>query len=264
MTRRADPTAPLVFVAAALILAVTGCGKQQDAPGAAPQAAKVGAATPAATSPAASLEAAPAPGAAATKPAPGAPAAAAPAPAAVAALAALGRPAPDFTLEDLAGKQHTLSSFAGKTVVLEWYNPDCPFVVKAHREGPLREMAQQAIATGVVWLAINSGAPGTQGHGVERNTKSVQEYGLVHPVLLDEDGATGKRYGATATPHMFVVDAQGTLVYQGGLDNAPLGEVSGGGEYKNYVALALADLAAGRAVAIRDSPPWGCSVKYGM
>ncbi len=192
-----------------------------------------------------------------------APVAAAPttAPAAAPATAKVGAPAPDFTLKDLDGKPVTLSALRGKTVVLEWYNPDCPFVVKQHQEGPLKDMAARLAAEGVVWLAVNSGAPGKQGHGVERNRASVKEYGLGHPVLLDEDGAVGKLYVARNTPHMFIIDPSGVLVYAGAIDNAPLGKVPEGG-LVNHVADALADLAAKRPVRVPETRAYGCSVKY--
>lgn len=139
--------------------------------------------------------------------------------------AKIGEPAPAFTLTDLDGKQVTLAEFAGKTLVLEWFNPDCPFVKYAHGEGgPLRTMAKQRGDT-VVWLAINSGAPGKQGAGVERNREAKTEYGIEHAILLDESGEVGRAYGATNTPHMFVIDPAGKLAYAGALDNAPMGEV---------------------------------------
>ncbi|MCB9785343.1 MAG: redoxin family protein [Deltaproteobacteria bacterium] len=173
-----------------------------------------------------------------------------------------GAEAPDFTLSDLDGKPVTLSGLRGKTVVLEWYNPDCPFVRYAHTEGSLSGLAARHMADGVVWLAINSGAPGKQGHGKERNAASLTEYGLTHPVLLDEDGKVGRLYGATRTPQFWIVDAKGKVAYAGALDNAPLGQVSGDGELVDYVSAALADLAAGREVAMPVTKPYGCSVKY--
>lgn len=178
-----------------------------------------------------------------------------------AATAVVGQPAPDFTLTDLDGKAHTLSQYRGKTVVLEWFNPGCPFVVHAHGEGPLTDMAAKETAQGVVWLAINSGAPGKQGHGVEANREAVAKWGMKHPVLLDEDGAVGHAYGAEKTPHMFVVSEAGTLVYRGGLDNAPIG-VPNDGERVDYVGAALADLRAGRPVAVAETAAYGCAVKF--
>ena len=127
----------------------------------------------------------------------------------VAAEAVVGQAAPDFTLTDVSGVSHTLSAYKGKTVVLEWFNPDCPFVKYAHGQGgPLVGLSKTWIDQGVVWLAINSGAEGKQGAGKERNTAAVAEYGMVNPVLIDADGAVGRRYAAKTTPHMFIVDAQ--------------------------------------------------------
>jgi peroxiredoxin len=143
------------------------------------------------------------------------------------ATAKLGEPAPAFSLTDLDGKTVSLADFAGKTVVLEWFNPGCPFVKYAHGEGPLAGMAGEQTKAGVVWLAINSSAPGKQGHDREENRKAATEWKMEHPILLDEDGKVGHAYGATTTPHMFVIDGTGKLVYAGGLDNAPLGRVDG-------------------------------------
>ncbi|MFV8754534.1 redoxin family protein [Nannocystaceae bacterium ST9] len=143
------------------------------------------------------------------------------------AAAKLGEPAPAFSLPDVEGKTINLADYAGKTVVLEWFNPDCPFVKYAHGEdGPLRTTAKDRGDT-VVWLAINSGAPGKQGAGAERNREAKQDYAIEHPILLDEDGAVGRSYGATNTPHLFVIDPAGKLVYAGALDNAPMGKVKG-------------------------------------
>jgi len=177
------------------------------------------------------------------------------------AAALVGKAAPDFTLPDLAGAPVTLASFKGKTVVLEWFNPGCPFVVYAHGDGPLKAQPAKATGDGVVWLAINSGAPGKQGAGVERNKAALTEYNLAHPVLLDESGAVGKLYKATNTPGMYVVDAKGTLVYAGAIDNAPKGTPPEEG-LRNYVADALADVAAGKPVRLAETKQYGCSVKY--
>ena len=175
--------------------------------------------------------------------------------------AQLGAPAPDFTLVATDGTEHTLSSYAGRTVVLEWFNPGCPFVKHAHEKGGVLEgLARRHADHGVVWLAINSNAPGTQGHGAALNRDAARQWGLDHPVLLDENGATGRAYGATNTPQMFVIDPKGVLVYQGAIDNRPLGK--GEGVHTNFVEKALADLGAGRPVATAETKPYGCSVKY--
>jgi peroxiredoxin len=194
-----------------------------------------------------------APSAAAAAPAP---AASAPAPA-----AAAGPVAPDFTLPDTDGNTVTLSSLRGKIVVLEWFNPGCPFVRYAHSDGPLRDLAARHMATGVVWLAINSGARGKQGNGLDMNREWRKKWQMEYPVLLDESGDTGRAYGASNTPHMFVIDARGTLVYKGALDNAPLGKVPSEG-HRIYLNEALAAVAAGRPVEVAETKPYGCSVKY--
>jgi hypothetical protein len=195
-------------------------------------------------------------------------AAAAPAPA---VAAALGKPAPDFTLTDTEGQRHQLSQLRGKTVVLEWFNPDCPFVKHAHGKGPLVDMAKKYQGPTLVWLSINSGAQGHQGHGKQRNADARVEYAMQNPVLLDADGVVGHTYGALKTPHLFVIDANGVLVYRGGLDNAPIGVPDAErprppgvkeGELVPYLANALADLQAGKGVGMADTPPYGCSVKY--
>ena len=181
------------------------------------------------------------------------------------ALAALegpevGAPAPDFTLTDTEGKTTQLSGLKGKVVVLEWFNPDCPFVVHAHgKKGALTEQVPRVLADGVVWLAINSGAPGKQGASPKRNVSAKGQYGMNYPVLLDPTGEVGRLYGAMTTPHMFVIDAEGTLVYAGGLDAAPMGR----GNSTNFVDAALADLKAGEKPSRARSKPYGCSVKYG-
>ena len=182
-----------------------------------------------------------------------------------AAPATVGKPAPDFTLKDLDGKDVKLSSFKGKTVVLEWFNPGCPYVKKSHSVGSLVSTAAKHTKSGIVWLAINSGAPGKQGADPKQNADAVKTWSLAHPVLLDPTGATGKAYGATNTPHMFVIDTKGTLVYAGAIDNSPDGEGKSaeGGKLVNYVDAALADIAAKRAVKVSSTKAYGCGVKYG-
>ncbi len=180
---------------------------------------------------------------------------------ATATPATLGAPAPDFTLPSVDGGEVRLSDYAGKTVVLEWFNPGCPFVQDVHGSGKMGAISAEWISDDVVWLAINSGAPGKQGTGLEANREARAEWGMSYPVLLDESGAVGQQYGAKTTPHMFVVDASGDLAYAGAFSNAPMGRVDGDVEI-NHVGAALADLAAGRAVGVGSAKPWGCSVKY--
>jgi len=177
------------------------------------------------------------------------------------AKAELGKPAPDFELKDVDGKAVKLSDYKGKTVVLEWFNPECPYVVYAHTKGPLKGLDAKTATDGVVWLAINSSAAGKEGSGAEKNKKMRKEWNMAATLLIDEEGVVGRMYGAKNTPHMYIVDSKGNLAYRGGLDNAPLGEVQGK-ERIDYVSAALTDLAQGHAVGTSESPSYGCSVKY--
>jgi len=176
-----------------------------------------------------------------------------------------GAAAPDFKLKDTEGKTVSLGDFKGKVVVLEWFNPECPFVRASHTKGSLVGLAKKHTAAGVVWLGINSAAPGKQGYGPEKNKASAKSFGLEHPILLDEAGTVGHAYGATNTPHLFVINKDGKVVYAGGIDNSPDGEKGEpeGGKLVNYVDQALADLAAGKPVQVPTSKAYGCSVKYG-
>jgi peroxiredoxin len=178
-------------------------------------------------------------------------------------VAPIGSKAPDFTLADTDGKSVSLASLRGKIVVLEWFNPDCPFVKNAHGEsGVLRTMGNTWAGKGVAWLAINSSAEGKQGHGLERNTAARTEYAMSYPVLLDPAGKVGRAYGAKTTPHVFVINAEGVLVYKGGVDNAPMGEVQDGSARIAYLQDALEALAAGKPITNAETRSYGCSVKY--
>jgi peroxiredoxin len=187
------------------------------------------------------------------------------APATAARPAALGSLAPDFTLPDLEGKAVSLSAFRGKTVVLEWFNPDCPFVRASHGKGSLKDAAERHQKAGVVWLAINSAAPGKQGSGREANVQGRDRFGLKHPILLDQSGSIGKLYGAERTPHLYVIDPKGTLVYRGAIDNSPDGEGESptSGALVRHVDVALAELAQGKPISVPETTAYGCSVKYG-
>ena len=180
------------------------------------------------------------------------------------AHAEVGRPAPDFTLVDLAGKSVSLHDYAGKRVVLEWFNPQCPFINLAHTKGSLKGMATRREAEGVVWLAVNSGGEGKQGYGVAANVAGKAKFGLDHPILLDPTGAVGHAYGATNTPNMFVIDEAGTLRYRGAIDNSPDGEGESptGGKLVNYVDAALDAIAAKREVEVKETKAYGCGVKF--
>jgi peroxiredoxin len=203
---------------------------------------------------------------ASTTQSPIAPAAATPAttPIAANAHAEIGKPAPDFTLTGIDGKTYKLSDYKGKTVVLEWFNPGCPFVNASHLKGSLKGMATRETAKGAVWLAINSAGQGKQGAGVDANVAAKAKFDLDHPILLDETGDVGHAYGATNTPNMFVIDSNGVLAYRGAIDNEPDGEADPtSGKIVNYVQTALDDLKAKRAVASAETKAYGCSVKYG-
>jgi len=187
-----------------------------------------------------------------------------PEPAAASTRADVGKPAPDFTLQDLDGKTVKLSDFRGKTVVLEWFNPECPFVRMSHTKGSLTGLAAKRAAQGIVWLAIDSSAAGRQGSdpGVIRD--GAKRYGMTHPILLDPEGTVGHRYGATNTPHMFVIGPDGLLAYRGAIDNSPDGEGESptGGKLINYVDVALDAVAAKRLPETKETSAYGCSVKY--
>lgn len=186
------------------------------------------------------------------------------APAKAANVAKVGEPAPDFALPDLDGTTVRLSDFQGKTVVLEWFNPGCPYVGLSHTKGSLRGAADEARKQGVVWIAINSGAPGQQGTGVETNREAKARFGMNYPLLLDESGDVGRLYGAKRTPHMFVIDEKGMLVYAGAIDNSPDGEgqTPTGGKLVRHVTEALESLAAGREISVKETESYGCTVKY--
>lgn len=181
----------------------------------------------------------------------------------LAAAADIGAPAPDFTLTATDGTSVHLADLKGKVVVLEWFNPDCPYVKNVHDAGgALTTLPATWTSKGVVWLGINSSAAGKQGNGKERNVKARSDWNLTYPVLLDESGAVGKAYGAKTTPHIFVIDPVGNLQYAGALDNAPLGKVDGGGPVVSHTDLAIGAVVGGKAVPTASTAAYGCSVKY--
>jgi len=177
----------------------------------------------------------------------------------------IGKSAPDFALKDLSGNEVKLASLKGKVVVLEWFNPGCPFVQRSHSVGSLVDTAKRRTKDGITWLAINSGASGKQGADAAQNAEAAKKWSMSHPILRDESGSVGKAYGATNTPNMFVIDKTGKVVYAGAIDNSPDGEGKSprGGKLVNYVDAALDDVAAGRPVQTSVTKPYGCSVKYG-
>lgn len=180
-----------------------------------------------------------------------------------AAQATVGHAAPDFTLTDTEGKEHRMSRYLaeGKTVVLEWFNPDCPFVRRHHEQDrTMARVLKEHSGEAIVWLAVNSAAPGKQGAGRERNAKARKDYSMDYPVLLDQSGQVGRAYAAKTTPHMFVIRKDGVLIYAGGIDNDPRGTNE---ERINYVSEALSSCAAGKEPPHTKTDSYGCSVKYG-
>jgi peroxiredoxin len=180
------------------------------------------------------------------------------------AAAKINEPAPEFTLTDSNGNAHSLSDFRGKTVVLEWTNAECPFVVKHYKPGNMQRQQAEATANGVIWLTINSGAPGKQGHvdGAGANAVIERTGGKQTAYLIDADGKVGRLYGARTTPHMFVIDGEGVLRYMGAIDSNPSADPADIPNATQYVEVALAELAAGKPVSTPVTQPYGCSVKY--
>jgi peroxiredoxin len=168
----------------------------------------------------------------------------------------VGSKAPDFALEDTTGKRVSLASFAGRVVVLEWVNPECPFVRRHYAAQTMVRLYQKFKDRDVVWLSINSS------HHLARkdNEAWATKNQLPYPVLDDHTGDVGRLYGAHTTPHMFIVDKGGQLVYRGAIDDDPPGRKETG--VVNYLERALTQLLEGRPIEIPDSKPYGCSVKY--
>jgi len=181
------------------------------------------------------------------------------------AKAVVGQPAPDFSLPDSQGHTQSLSAYKGKTVVLEWNNPECPFVRKHYGAGNMQKLQSAATAAGVVWLTVNSAAAGKQGHldAAGANAYVAQVGGRQSAYLFDADGKVGHLYGAKTTPHMYVIDAQGVLRYAGGIDSIASTDEADIAKATPYVSDALAAIATGKPVATPTSEPYGCSVKYG-
>ncbi|MDP1580112.1 MAG: redoxin domain-containing protein [Candidatus Didemnitutus sp.] len=183
----------------------------------------------------------------------------------VTASPVVGQPAPDFTLTDINGVTHTLSSFQGRTVVLEWVNPECPFVVKHYdKSGNIPATQKAARDQGVVWLLINSGHPGAQGDFDKAKVDAwmVRTGASADAYFRDQDGKIGKLYDARTTPHMYIIDATGTLVYAGGIDDIRSSNPADIAKATNYVTVGLAEMSAGKAISTNTSRPYGCSVKY--
>jgi peroxiredoxin len=182
------------------------------------------------------------------------------------ALAApeVGKAAPEFSAVGSDGKTYDLKSLAGKYVVLEWLNHGCPYVKKHYEGGNMQSLQKEYTAKGVVWLSVISSAPGKQGHASAGEANAaVKEHGA-HPtaVLLDESGMVGRLYDAKTTPHMFVIDPSGVLVYAGAIDDQPSFDAESLTGAKSYVRAALDEAMAGKPVTVASTKAYGCSVKY--
>ncbi|HVZ94396.1 MAG TPA: redoxin domain-containing protein [Phycisphaerales bacterium] len=173
----------------------------------------------------------------------------------------IGDKAPDFTLKDTNGKEVKLSSYTGKIVVLEWFNDDCPVVKQAHEDkSTMVNIASEFAPKGVVWIAIDSTNTKHANYGVNKDT--VKSWGMDYPVLQDPDGKVGHAYGATNTPHMFIIGKDGKLAYKGAIDNDQRHEKPAA-ERVNYVKQALNQLTNGETVTEPETRAYGCTVKYG-
>lgn len=181
----------------------------------------------------------------------------------LAAAPQVGQPAPAFTVTDSAGQVHSLQDFAGKNVVLEWTNHDCPFVVK-HYQGNMQQLQQEMTAQDVVWLSVISSKPGSQGHIDQAKSDELTASRGAAPtaVLFDEDGVMGKAYDARTTPHMYVIDKNGVLQYMGGIDSIPSAKVEDIATATPYFANAGKAVLAGQTPDPAVTRPYGCSVKY--
>lgn len=175
----------------------------------------------------------------------------------------VGAPAPDFSVVDSKGVSHQLSDFAGKNVVLEWTNHDCPFV-KKHYDGNMQALQAEMKAQDVVWLSVISSAPGKQGHvsGAKADELTASRSALPTAVVFDETGTVGKAYDAKTTPHMYVIDKAGVLQYMGGIDSIPSAKVADIAKATPYFANAAKAVLNGKTPDPAITKPYGCSVKY--
>jgi peroxiredoxin len=175
-----------------------------------------------------------------------------------------GKPAPAFTLTDTQGKSHSLADFKGKFVVLEWYNPDCPFVKKHYESGNMQKLQKEYTGKNVVWLSISSSAKGKQGNysPEEFNKLAAEKKTAPTALLLDPSGKVGQAYAAKTTPHIFIINPEGNLVYQGAIDSTPSADAGDIDGSENYVKSTLDAAMAGKDVAVLSTKPYGCSVKY--
>lgn len=180
------------------------------------------------------------------------------------AAASVGQPAPAFELKDASGKAVKLSDFQGKHVVLEWTNPGCPFVVKHYGPQNMQSLQKDAAAKDVVWLTVSSTAKSATDYlAPAALAAKYKDWGAAsRALLMDDDGTVGRAYGAKTTPHMYVIDPKGTLVYAGGIDDKRSANPADIPDAKNFVKAALAESLAGKPVSTPTATPYGCSVKY--
>ncbi len=178
--------------------------------------------------------------------------------------AVVGAPAPTFSLPGTDGETYTLSDLQGKFVVLEWLNFGCPYVKRHYRTGNMPALQREYTAQDVVWLSVVSSAPGTQGYYEPEamNERNQAMGGVQTAILLDPEGDVGKMYGAKTTPHMYIINPKGTLVYKGGIDDKPRASDEKTKDATNYVRAALDEAMKGEVITIETSRPYGCSVKY--
>jgi peroxiredoxin len=183
---------------------------------------------------------------------------------ATALAARVGDPAPDFTATDSNGKTHRLADSKGKYVVLEWHNQGCPYTRKHYESGNMQRLQKEWTAKGVVWYTVISSAPGTQGYvtAPEENDYVKKVNAVPTAVLLDPDGTLGHLYAAKTTPHMYIIDPSGVLIYNGAIDDHPTSDPSDIANSKNYVSTALDEAMSGKKVTDAATRPYGCSVKY--
>ncbi len=175
-----------------------------------------------------------------------------------------GKAAPNFTLKDSYGNDVSLSQFQGKYVVLEWLNHDCPFVVKHYSSGNMQNLQKTYTGKGVTWFSVLSSAPGKEGYyeAADVNRLNTEKRGAATALLLDPAGTVGKLYGAQTTPHMYIIDPKGILVYQGAIDDIRSTNPDDVAKARNYVSAALDEAMAGKPVSTPSTKSYGCSVKY--
>jgi len=176
----------------------------------------------------------------------------------------VGSNAPDFSLTDAVGKTHSLSQYKGKYVVLEWFNPECPFVKKHYSSGNMQKLQEEYTGKGVVWLTIDSNAPDTEGNITPEQAQKIMSGWKTHQtaLLLDPESKVARSYGAKNTPNMVIISPEGKIVYEGAIDSKPTPNPNDIPNSTNYVKAALDESLAGRPISNAQTKPYGCSVKY--